>query len=118
MKYAVARKFTLEAAHRLPLVPPGHKCGRVHGHSWRIEVWLSGVPDSRGWFIDFADIDRAYLENVHALLDHQLLNDHIENPTTENLCVFIAERLRFVLPELSKIVAHEGDRGVVEVYLS
>lgn len=118
VKTAIARKFTLEAAHRLPHVPPGHKCGRVHGHSWRIEVWIAGVPDSRGWFMDFADVDSAYAEHVHALLDHQLLNDHIDNPTTENLCVFIALRLRMYLPGLFKIVAHEGSRGIVEVLVS
>lgn len=118
MKASICRKFSFEAAHRLPHVPAGHKCGRLHGHSWQIEVWVTGETDERGWFMDFATIDAAFAVHVHALCDHGTLNDVIENPTSENLCVFIAERLRLALPGLSKIVAREGRRSIVEVLVS
>jgi len=50
----IFKSFTLEAAHRLPNVPEGHKCARLHGHSFRIELHVSGEPDPHtGWVMDF-----------------------------------------------------------------
>lgn len=105
----IFRVFQIEAAHRLPNVPEGHKCARLHGHSFRIAVHVSGdvEPDS-GWVMDFADI-RAAFEPLRMQLDHHYLNEipGLENPTSENLCKWIWEKLSPALPILSKVVVHE-----------
>ena len=105
----VFRVFQIEAAHRLPNVPEGHKCRRMHGHSFRIEVHISGpVGAETGWVMDFADLKRAF-QPLYDQLDHHCLNDieGLENPTSEVLARWIWERLQPTLPELSKIVVQE-----------
>jgi 6-pyruvoyltetrahydropterin/6-carboxytetrahydropterin synthase len=105
----IFRVFNIEAAHRLPNVPADHKCGRLHGHSFRIEVHVAGDvdPDS-GWVQDFADI-RVAFQPVNDRLDHHYLNDvpGLENPTSENLAIWIWNELLSDLPMLSKIVVQE-----------
>jgi 6-pyruvoyltetrahydropterin/6-carboxytetrahydropterin synthase len=101
--------FTLEAAHRLPNVPPGHKCARLHGHSFRIEIHVSGEKDPHsGWVMDFADIKAAF-RPIHERLDHHYLNDveGLENPTSERLAEWIWEQIKPRLPQLSRVVVHE-----------
>jgi 6-pyruvoyltetrahydropterin/6-carboxytetrahydropterin synthase len=101
--------FTLEAAHRLPNVPPGHKCARLHGHSFRVELHVSGPVDpDAGWVLDFADLKAAF-RPFYDQLDHHYLNDipGLENPTSENLARWIWTRLKPVLPLLSEVVVHE-----------
>lgn len=101
--------FTLEAAHRLPNVPEGHKCSRLHGHSFRVEVHVSGDLDPHtGWVMDYADIKQAF-QPLYAQLDHHYLNDiaGLENPTSERLAAWIWEHLKPALPALSEIVVHE-----------
>lgn len=101
--------FTLEAAHRLPNVPEGHKCARLHGHSFRIEIHVRGEPDPHtGWVMDFADIKAAFAP-LYDQLDHHYLNDiaGLDNPTSENLARWIFEHLQPALPALNKIVVHE-----------
>jgi len=101
--------FTLEAAHRLPNVPEGHKCARLHGHSFRVELHVSGDLDPRlGWVMDFADLKTAF-RPLYERLDHHYLNDveGLENPTSELLAVWIWERLKPTIPLLSAVVVHE-----------
>ena len=103
------KTFTFEAAHVLPNVPAGHKCARLHGHSFRVEVHVSGaVGAETGWIMDFADI-KAATDPVRAELDHRYLNDikGLENPTSENVARFIWAKLKPRLPALSKLVVHE-----------
>ena len=105
----IFKRFTLEAAHRLPNVPQGHKCARVHGHSFGVELWLSGAIDpDTGWVMDFAEVKAAF-DPLYRQLDHYYLNDvpGLENPTSENLARWIWQRLKPALPALSEVVIHE-----------
>jgi 6-pyruvoyltetrahydropterin/6-carboxytetrahydropterin synthase len=105
----IFKEFTIEAAHRLPNVPVGHKCGRLHGHSFRIQIHVRGAVDPNlGWIIDFADIKTAF-KPIEELIDHHYLNEveGLENPTSENLARWLWQRLRPVLPLLSKVVIQE-----------
>jgi 6-pyruvoyltetrahydropterin/6-carboxytetrahydropterin synthase len=103
------KEFTFEAAHRLPNVPVGHKCSRLHGHSFRVQVHVCGPIDPHfGWVVDFGDIKQAFAPILEQL-DHYYLNDihGLENPTSENLAVWIWRKLKPRLPILSKIVVSE-----------
>jgi 6-pyruvoyltetrahydropterin/6-carboxytetrahydropterin synthase len=106
--FEIFKEFTFEAAHRLPFVPEGHKCGRLHGHSFRCELHVQGPLDSQGWVLDFADLKRAWVP-LDAILDHAYLNDvpGLENPTCEVLARWIWERLALSLPGLCAIVVRE-----------
>ena len=107
---SVFREFSFEAAHRLPNVPEGHKCARLHGHSFRVEVHVAGPVDpALGWVVDFADIKDAFAP-VHESLDHRYLNEieGLENPTSENLAVWIWDRLSSTgAVALSRVVVRE-----------
>jgi 6-pyruvoyltetrahydropterin/6-carboxytetrahydropterin synthase len=113
MKVELRKIFSFEAAHRLPNAPEGHKCARVHGHTFRIEVRVAGkLDDRRGWLVDHADISRA-MEPLIQKLDHQMLNEveGLDNPTMEKLAVWFWERLHPAFPGLSKIIVHETDQA-------
>lgn len=106
----IVKEFRFEAAHKLTNVPEGHKCGRLHGHSFRLEVKLQGEIDPvNNWLIDFGDISKIVKPMVDNELDHQYLNDleGIGNPTSEALCIWIWQRIKPQLPELIELVVHE-----------
>ena len=105
----IFKAFHIEAAHRLPNVPAGHKCARLHGHSFKVELVVSGeLGAESGWVMDFADVKRAF-QPLYDRLDHHYLNDieGLENPTSERLATWIWERLKPTLPLLSAVVVHE-----------
>ncbi len=105
----IFKVFSIEAAHRLPNLPADHKCARLHGHSFRIEVHVSGeIVEPQGWVMDFADVKRAFAP-IFDQLDHHYLNDidGLENPTSERLAQWIFEQLKPRLPLLAQIIVHE-----------
>lgn len=109
MATEIFRVYRFEAAHRLPHVPEGHKCGRLHGHSYTVEVHVAGEPGARtGWIVDFADIDAAAAPVVDQL-DHRLLNEieGLDNPTSELLAAWLWSRIAPRLQGLARIVVRE-----------
>ena len=112
----IFRIFYLQCARRLSALPDSHPCSRLHGHSFRVELSVSGdIDPTLGWVIDFADIEAAW-QPIHAALDHRTLN-HIaglENPTSENLAVWLWGQLKPALPSLSQVkVMETHDAGCV-----
>jgi 6-pyruvoyltetrahydropterin/6-carboxytetrahydropterin synthase len=108
MRSRLERTYRFEAAHFLPKVPAGHKCARMHGHSYLIGVTLEGEIDAeRGWVMDFAEIDE-YVTPLVRQLDHQVLNeiDGLGNPTSELLAVWLWNKLA-ALPGLVEVVVSE-----------
>jgi 6-pyruvoyltetrahydropterin/6-carboxytetrahydropterin synthase len=105
----IFKEFTFEAAHRLPNVPNGHKCARLHGHSFQVAIHVSGpVGEHTGWIIDFAEIKDAFKPLLDTL-DHNYLNDieGLDNPTSENIAMWIWANLKPRLSLLSKVVVCE-----------
>jgi 6-pyruvoyltetrahydropterin/6-carboxytetrahydropterin synthase len=105
----LVKEFTFEAAHRLPNVPPENKCRRLHGHSYGVEIHVTGEVDpGTGWLIDYADIKKAAGPIIERL-DHRCLNEieGLENPTSERIAAWIWKRVAPSLPGLSLIVIRE-----------
>lgn len=103
------KTFQFEAAHRLPRVPKRHKCHRLHGHSFQVEVVVAGACDPKlGWVMDYADMTRAF-KPLWARLDHYYLNEvpGLDNPTSENIAIWIWNRLKRRLPGLKEVVVAE-----------
>jgi 6-pyruvoyltetrahydropterin/6-carboxytetrahydropterin synthase len=114
--YTLARRLRFDASHFLPLVPAGHKCRRVHGHGFEVEILVRGELDpDRGWVIDYGDLDRA-ARSVVDPLDHAFLNaiPGLENPTSELLAAWIWERLQPLLPGLCRITIFETPQSRCE----
>ena len=110
MRVRLTHEFRLESAHSLPGVPPDHKCRRIHGHTFGIEVHVEGqVNPESGWLADYADLDRAF-RPVREALDHRLLNEveGLENPTSEHMARWIWRRLQPALPGLAEVVVKES----------
>jgi queuosine biosynthesis protein QueD len=109
MTFELAKTFRFESAHLLPHVPEGHKCGRLHGHSFRVEVVVTGAADPHtGWVVDYGDIT-AVVRPIVDQLDHRYLNEiaGLENPTSEVLCAWLWRHLALKLPDLSAITVRE-----------
>ncbi len=103
------RNFQFEAAHRLPNVAPGHKCGRLHGHSFMAEIVIEGpVGEETGWVMDYAEV-KALFKPLWSQLDHNYLNDipGLENPTSERIAQWIWNQLKPTLPLLKEVVVAE-----------
>jgi len=109
MQVRLAKSFSFEAAHFLPEFPDGHKCRRMHGHSFRVDVVVEGeIPEDRHYLIDYGEI-KAVIGPVRMLLDHRLLNeiDGLEHPTSEVLARWIWDRVKPALPLLVEVHVHE-----------
>lgn len=106
----IFREFTFDAAHRLEGLPEGHKCARVHGHTYRLVVHIAGEPDAAvGWIVDFAEVKRR-VAAVLEPLDHHLLNDvpGLEQPTVERIARWIWDMLKPDLPGLCRVTLWEN----------
>jgi 6-pyruvoyltetrahydropterin/6-carboxytetrahydropterin synthase len=109
MKMELRKTFQFEAAHRLPRLPKAHKCRRLHGHSFVVELAVAGECDARlGWLMDYADISAAF-KPLWRKLDHRYLNEisGLENPTSEILAAWIWRRLKPKRPLLTEVVVAE-----------
>jgi len=109
MHVRLVKSFGFEAAHFLPTFADGHKCRRMHGHSFRVEVAVEGnAPETQGYLVDYGVIKNA-IRPIEEALDHRVLNeiDGLENPTSEVIARWIWRRLEESLPGLSEVVVHE-----------
>ena len=100
----IFKDFTFEAAHKLPLVPQDHKCFNLHGHSFRVRVYVEGNINEMGWVMDFADI-KLLCKPIIDVLDHSYLNElkGLDNPTSENIAIWLWSKLKEDLPQLSAV---------------
>ncbi len=114
----IFRKFTFDSAHYLPNVPEGHKCRQIHGHTYKMTIFIDGKPDEQnGWVMDFAVLKKT-LEQIIEMVDHKLLNNiaGLENPTCELLAVWLWNYIKRDIPSLSKIELNETPAsGVIYV---
>lgn len=105
----IFKEFRFEAAHHLPEVPDGHKCKKLHGHSFQVRIDVEGSVHPRtGWVVDFSDLALAWAP-LHAVLDHNYLNEvpGLENPTSERLAQWIWRKIGPGLPGLSQVQVRE-----------
>lgn len=114
--YEVFREYRFEAAHRLTCLPEDHKCARLHGHSFVVQLHVRGPLDAaKGWLVDYYDMDQAWAP-CHEQLDHRYLNeiDGLENPTSEMIARWIWDRVQPSLPQLARVLVKETcDAGCV-----
>lgn len=117
-RVTVGREIRFSAAHSLPHVPAGHKCHRLHGHSYRVVVELTGdVQEPTGWVFDFGMLDAVMRQLIFDFLDHQHLNTipGLENPTSEVLARWIRKRMLLGITttgvRVSAVTVYEGDGG-------
>ncbi|MBI3396801.1 MAG: 6-carboxytetrahydropterin synthase QueD [Spirochaetia bacterium] len=106
----IVKEYRFEAAHLLPNLAAGHKCGRLHGHSFRFEVKLTGDADPHtGFLADFGEISAVVKPLLEDFLDHNYLNnvDGLENPTSEEIAMWLWRKIKPHFPILSEIVVHE-----------
>ena len=110
------RIYYLQCARRLPALPDSHPCSRVHGHSFKVKIVLRGALDPvHAWVADFSVIDAAW-QRIHDQLDHRYLNDIVglENPTSEQLAIWLWQALHALLPQLFALTVMEGqDMGCI-----
>lgn len=115
MKATLNRRYEFEASHRLPYVPEGHKCGRLHGHSYKVLVSVRGEVGSDGMVMDFAEIDR-HAKPLIDRFEHRYINDEIPNPTSELMCFwFLRELMTSGLKGLHAVSVRETRRSLVRM---
>lgn len=111
----IFRQFTFDSAHFLPNVPPEHKCRGMHGHTYKLTIFMTGEPDEHlGWVMDFAVVKKI-MEPILEQVDHKLLNDikGLENPTCELLAKWLWDKVKLEIPILSKLELYETPKSGV-----
>ena len=98
------KEFTFEAAHKLPMVPKDHKCFNLHGHSFKVKITIEGEVNEMGWVMDFSSVKKICKPIIDGL-DHKYLNEieGLHNPTSENIAIWLWNKIIKELPELSVI---------------
>ena len=105
----IYKSFSFDSAHYLPRVPAGHKCGGMHGHTYTLKVFISGVPEPHsGWILDYTDLKKE-INPLIDMLDHKILNDipGLENPTSEQVSIWLWDKIKPVFPGLIRIELNE-----------
>ncbi len=112
----IFRQFTFDSAHFLPYVAEDHKCRQMHGHTYRLTIYMTAEPDEQlGWVMDFADVKKV-MTPILDMVDHKTLNNvpGLENPTCELLAKWLWDKIKKEIPILSKIELYETPKsGVV-----
>jgi 6-pyruvoyltetrahydropterin/6-carboxytetrahydropterin synthase len=100
----IFKEFTFEAAHKLPLLPTTHKCSNLHGHSFKVRISIDGVLNEFGWVMDFSELKKICAPYIEQL-DHSYLNEinGLENPTSENIAIWLWNKIILLAPNLSSI---------------
>lgn len=116
MLTTVTRRYAFEAAHFLPHVPSTHKCKRMHGHNYEVEIEVEGKPAESGFIIDFFTLDKI-VQPLVDMIDHRILNDQagLENPTAELIGVWFAQRVQSALDALDGLARRTYLVGSVKV---
>jgi 6-pyruvoyltetrahydropterin/6-carboxytetrahydropterin synthase len=105
----IYKTFSFDSAHYLPRVPAGHKCGGMHGHTYTLKVFISGAPEPySGWILDYTDLKKG-INPLIDMLDHKILNDipGLENPTSEQVSIWLWDKIKPVFPGLIRIELNE-----------
>lgn len=105
----IFKKYYFDSAHFLPNVPENHKCRNMHGHTYKLIVFISGnIENNNGWVMDFAVLKNT-INSIIEIIDHKVLNDisGLENPTCENIARWLWVKIKVVIPELTRIELHE-----------
>jgi len=92
----LAKDFYFEAAHHL--INYDGKCRNIHGHSYKLRITIQGKLGKNGMVMDFGDLKNIVKDNVLEILDHSDLNEFVDQPTAENLCIYIWDKLKLLLP--------------------
>jgi len=110
----IEKEYVFDSAHFLPLVAENHKCRKLHGHTYRVTIAISGEVNEKGWIMDFAEIGDIVKPIVRSI-DHTLLNavPGLENPTAENIARWLYERIKEKLPVLLFVIVQEGESSRV-----
>ncbi len=113
-KMRIYKEFKFDAAHWLPNVGPNHKCSKMHGHTFAVEIHVEDEIDPQlGWVLDY-NVLRTHVEPLIDQLDHAVMNDieGLENPTSENLSLWLWNKIKPVLPQLVQVVVKENPTNV------
>ncbi len=116
--FEITKRFTFEAAHHFPQMGEGHRYARVHGHSFEVDVTIAGARDAEhGWVVDFDEVDRV-LGGLRETLCHTYLNEieGLENPSLENIAIWIAEKLKTDFPGLTRVAVKRPTCGEACTY--
>ena len=88
----VSKEFKFDAAHNL--VHYHGKCEKLHGHTYKLRVTLEGTPNQEGLVFDFLELKKIVNERVISKLDHAYINELIEQPSAENIAMWIWNRIK------------------------
>ena len=113
-KAEVTKEFSFDAAHRLKDVTG--KCESLHGHTWKVQITIEGKINENGIVYDFTKMKKVLNEKIKSKLDHRFVNDIIEQPTAENIALWIYNEVKNILPNISKIRVYESPESFATIY--